>query len=513
MGSVEEMKADEELQERISHFIYDPSGYVDFVYPWKKPGTRLEKHDGMDDWQRETFDLIGSELKDRALKVKTGPVQIAIASGHGIGKTAGLSWLIEWFIATRPHPQIVCTSNTRQQLETKTWRELEKWRQLSLCGHWFEHTATSHRHKLYPDTWRANAIPWTKERSEAFAGTHEDHVMVIYDEASLIDKTIWQVTEGAMTSGECIWVAFGNPTRSSGAFFEAFHKQRHRWITRHIDSRTAKIPKMSGGTKKFQEWIEDFGEDSDFVKVRVRGLFPDEASLQFIPTMIVEAAQARTITPDVVKHSPVTIGVDVARFGDDQSVICIRHGLLVLPLIKIRKRDTMLLASLVAQEIEKHNADACFVDVVGIGAGVVDRLRQLNYNNIIEVSNGEVATDTKKYANKRAETWGKMKAWLPLADLPDDDELHDDLIGLEYGYDMHERIRLEKKEDMKARGLASPDCGDALAATFAQHVATANDKLEELRLKMLAQQSQEQNGRDVGSGRTGYKFRYAKTRR
>lgn len=509
MGTLELKQADIELQEKVSQFLYDPSGYVDFVYPWNEQGTRLAKHDGMDDWQRETFDLIGSELKARALNQKTGAVQLAIASGHGIGKTAGLAWLMEWFLATRPHPQIVCTSNTRQQLETKTWRELEKWRQLSLTGHWFEHTATSHRHKLFPNTWRANAIPWTKERSEAFAGTHEDHVMVIYDESSLIDKVIWQVTEGAMTTGECLWVALGNPTRSSGAFYEAFHKSRHRWITRHIDSRTAKIPKLTGGTKKFQEWIEDYGEDSDFVKVRVRGLFPDSASLQFIPTNLVEMAQARTITPDITSHAPFVIGVDVARFGDDQSVICKRQGLSVKPLLKIRNKDTMTLASLVAQEITRHNADACFVDVVGIGAGVVDRLRQLKFDNIIEVNNGERATNEKKYVNKRAETWAEMRKWLSLADLPADDELRDDLIGLEYGYDMRERIRLERKEDMKARGLASPDCGDALAATFAQKITTTEDKLEAVRLEMIAKQNS-QAGRQVGSGRTGYNFRHAR---
>ncbi len=510
MGTIAEKRADEELQEKISHFIYDPSGYVDFVYPWEQRGTRLEDYDGMDVWQRETFDLIGKELKDRALGNQTGPVQIAIASGHGIGKTACLSWLMEWFMATRPHPQVVCTSNTRQQLETKTWRELEKWRQLSLTGHWWEHTAQSHRHRLYPDTWRANAIPWTKERSEAFAGTHEDNVLVIYDEASLIDESIWEVTEGAMTTGECLWVAFGNPTRSSGSFYQAFHRQRHRWITRQIDSRIAKIPAMQGGLKKFNEWIEDYGEDSDFVKVRVRGMFPDMASLQFIPTNLVSMAQHRTITPDLTSHAPLTIGVDVARFGDDQSVICKRHGLSVKPLMKYRNVDTMTLASLVAQEITKFNADACFIDVVGIGAGVVDRLRQLGFTNIIEVNAGERASDDKKYANKRAEMWGRVRDWLPLADIPDDMELHDDLIGLEYGFDMRERIRLEKKEDSKKRGLASPDCADALSMTFAQHVQTSEDKLEQIRLEHVAKANMPK--RDIGSGRSGYNWRHS-TRR
>lgn len=509
----QEREADLELQEKVSHFIYKPSGYVDFVYPWREPGTRLERFDGPDVWQRETLDEIGDELKARALGQKEGPVQMAIASGHGIGKTATLAWITEWWLATRPHPQIVVTSNTRQQLETKTWRELEIWRQISLTGHWFQHTAQSHRNKIYPDTWRANAIPWTKERSEAFAGTHADHVLVIYDEASLIDKVIWEVTEGAMTTGECLWIAFGNPTRSSGAFHEAFHRQRHRWITRHIDSRTAMIPKVTGGLQKFRQWIEDYGEDSDFVKVRVRGMFPDEASLQFIPTNLAEAARERVITPDIVSHAPCIIGVDVARYGDDQSVICKRQGLSVKPLMKLRNRDTMTLASLVAQESRKFNADAIFVDVVGIGAGVVDRLRQLGHDNVIEVNNGSRAEDEKKYANKRAECWARMREWLALADIPDDNELHDDLVGLEYGYDMRERIRLEKKEDMKARGLASPDCADALACTFAQKVVTQEDRLERIRLEMIEKANRDNVSRRIGTRPQGYAWRHAKTRR
>jgi hypothetical protein len=461
------------------------------------------------------MDLIGSELKARASGEAEGPVQIAIASGHGIGKTAQLAWITEWWLATRPHPQVVVTSNTRQQLETKTWRELEVWRQLSITGHWFEHTAQSHRLRRHPDTWRANAIPWTKERSEAFAGTHADHVLVIYDEASLIEQVIWDVTEGAMTTGECLWIAFGNPTRSTGGFHKAFHRQRHRWITRHIDSRTALIPKVTGGLKKIQEWIEDYGEDSDFVKVRVRGMFPSAASIQFIPTDLVEGARRRTITPDLSSHAPVILGVDVARFGDDQSVICQRQGLSVKPMKKFRGLDTMTLSSLVAQEITRQNAAACFVDVVGIGAGVVDRLRQLGFDNIIEVNNGARAEDEKKYFNKRAECWGRMKEWLNHADIPSDDELQDDLTGVEYGFDPRERTKLERKEDMKDRGLASPDCGDALALTFAQKVITVEDRLEQLRLEDISRSAYA--GTHSGPGRkfghTGGGFRHAKTKR
>jgi len=175
-------------------------------------------------------------------------------------KTALVAWLIYWFISTRPHPQIVVTSNTKSQLETKTWRELAKWHKLAINSHWFEWTATKFYYKQHPETWFAAAIPWSKERSEAFAGTHEQHVLVIFDEASLVDDSIWETTEGAMTQPGAFWCVFGNPTRNTGRFSECFKKiptplaylpgrfpARLRWPIRTRSN--------SGST--------DYGEDSD----------------------------------------------------------------------------------------------------------------------------------------------------------------------------------------------------------------------------------------------------------
>lgn len=455
-----------QLTDDICELVYDPLAFVYYIYPWGEPGP-LQDESGPDEWQAQTLQEIGYKAK-----TIEEAIQIARRSGHGIGKTALIAWIIHWFISTRPHPQIVVTANTRPQLEAKTWRELAKWHKLSLNHHWFTWTATKFYHVDHPETWFAVAVPWSAEKSEAFAGTHEKHVLVLFDEASAIDDIIWEVTEGAMTTPGAMWIVFGNPTRNTGRFSECFKKYRHRWSCKEIDSRTAK----KANQKQINQWIEDYGEDSDFVRVRVKGQEPRAGSMQFIPGDIVTDALGKHLHPDVYRHAPKVVGVDIARFGDDQSVIIKRQGLAATGLTKFRGKNTMEMASIAAKVIDDWDPDGVFIDEVGIGAGVIDRLVQLNYK-VIGVNGGSKPLDENQYMNKRAEMWDKMRQWLPNAAIPDDSELRDDLIGPEYGYNAKEKIQLEKKEDMKKRGLASPDCADALAMTFAEPVMARVDRL------------------------------------
>lgn len=466
------------LIDEIEKYVFDPLGFVLFAYPWMEPGP-LESEDGPDKWQTDVLAEIGRQLQDpTARPTPHGPIQVSGRSGHGVGKTALFAWLIQWFCSTRPHPQIPVTANTKDQLSTKTWRELAKWHKLLINAHWFRWTATKFAHVAYPETWFAHAIPWSVNRPESFAGTHETHVMMLFDEASAIEDVIWETAEGAMTTADAIWIVFGNPTRNSGRFYQCFNKFRHRWTRFEIDSRNAK----KADQIKIQQWIDDYGEDSDFVRVRVRGVEPRAGMTQLIPTALIDEAMARQITKDSYSFAPRVLGVDVARFGDDQSVILRRQGLKVFDGIKkFRGLDTMQLASRVSKEIQDWKPHAVFVDVVGIGAGVVDRLRQLHHQNIIEVNNANSAMDDKKYFNKRAECWDRMKAWLKAGgSLPNDNEVRDDLGGPEYGFDGRERLQIESKDDMKERGLASPDVGDALAMTFAEHVEIAADEPEDI---------------------------------
>src|SRR5690606_9376862 len=171
-------------------------------------------------------------------------------------------------------------------------------------------------------TWRIDMIPWSERSVEAFAGLHNKgkRVFVAFDEASAIPDVIWETTEGALTDEgtQIIWLVFGNPTRNTGRFRECFRRFAARWKTFQVDSRQVSITNKD----QISKWIEDYGEDSDFVRVRVRGTFPRAGSVQFISSELVSEAARREVHVHI--HDPLIIGVDVARFGDDASVIYIR---------------------------------------------------------------------------------------------------------------------------------------------------------------------------------------------
>lgn len=451
------------LTEKIAEYFHDPLGYVLFAFPWGEEGTDLADHDGPDIWQVEQLE----EMRQRFEEDPLATIQDATSSGHGIGKSTEVSWLILWAMSTRPHLAGWVTANTQTQLKSKTWRELAVWHKRAINNHWFKWTATRFFHVEHPETWGIDAIPWTEHNSEAFAGLHAKYVLIIMDEASAIANIIWEVAEGAMTTPRAMWFCFGNPTRNTGRFRECFGKYRHRWNNRKIDSRTCKMTNK----KKIAEWVTDNGEDSDFVKVRVRGEFPAAGSNQLINSRSVDLSRKADLHEDEYIYQPVLIGVDVARFGDDETVISVRQGRKHVKQQIFRELDNMQVAMRAAEEYRNYGDATLFVDEVGLGAGVVDYLKSLNYP-VIPVNAGRQAEDKVKFYNLRAEMWFRMKEWIEAgADIQDDPELAEQMAGVEYDYTPKEQVRLEKKEDMKQRGMSSPDRADALAMTFAQFVA------------------------------------------
>jgi hypothetical protein len=404
-------------------------------------------------------------------------VRIAVAAAHGVGKTALVSWIIHWFESCHPRSACKVTAGTRDQLNTTAWRELAKWQDLALNKWQFEWTQTRYSCRWKPATWFAAAIAWSENNPDAFAGTHEDVVMMIFDEASTIASVIWGVAEGAFTTSG-IFLAFGNPTDATGEFAQCFGKKKHRWTTVNVDGRDSKV---ASNQELYRQWIEDYGEDDDYVRVRVRGLFPISGSICFIPPGTITAAQARWKAFDpreIVRSEPLLMGVDVARQGKDQSSVVFRRGRYVQKEIyRFSIPDLMELSSKIARLIVENKPDVVFVDETGgYGAGVIDRLRQIGHQ-VVAVQFGSRADEEKQYANKRAEMWFRMKEWIrQVGMLPDDNNLRSALETPGYGHERKtDRLLLESKDSIRSRGAASPDDADALAMTFAMRVPVKMD--------------------------------------
>ena len=449
-----------QLIDDMARFYDDPLGFVYYAFNWGY--GELADQDGPDKWQAEVLESVSAKLKaDPDCNIRE-----ATASGHGIGKTALTAWLVLWAMSTRPHLSGVVTANTMSQLSTKTWREVALWHKRSINRHWMKWSATKLWHVKEPETWYVSAEPNTAHNSEAFAGRHARYKIIVFDEASAIPDEIYTVTEGAMTDLRSMWFLFGNPTRPTGRFRACFESDKHRWTTRQIDSRTAKMANKA----ELDEWIKAWGEESDFCRVRIFGQFPRFGSMQFISTEAVERAMLSEIPYEAWCMIPVVVGVDVARYGSDKSCIAIRQGRKLHEIRKFREMNTMQLAAQVIIAMKDHGgAAAVFVDSVGVGAGVVDRLQMLGHP-VIEINGGATAIDDVRFYNKTSEMWDRMRDWIQGADMPNDPELRLALIGREYYHDDKERVRMERKRDMKKRGLESPDEADALCHTFAEEI-------------------------------------------
>lgn len=454
---------DGELIELAAQHSRDPLGWVNVAYDWGH--GELERFDGPRVWQADVLGDIRGHLNSQA---RFQPLLIAVSSGHGIGKSAGIGMIVNWGLSTCEDCKIVITANTDGQLRTKTSPEVGKWSRMSITSHWFDVQATSvsSKDKDHTKTWRADMVPWSDNNTEAFAGLHNKgkRIIVIFDEASAISDKIWEVTEGALTDEETeiIWVAFGNPTRNIGRFRECFRRFKHRWITRQIDSRTVE------GTNKEQiaKWADDYGEDSDFFKVRVRGLFPSMSARQFIGETDVSAAYGRQLQPEQYQFAPKILTCDPAWEGDDELVIGLRQGLLFRILHRMAKNDNdLVVAQILARYEDEEGADAVFVDA-GYGTGIVSAGQGMGRDWMLvwfAAASGDIGC-----LNKRAEMWKLARDWLKAGGaLPADPTLRDELQAPEIVPRIDGKMQIESKKDMKARGLPSPNRADSLVLSFA----------------------------------------------
>lgn len=466
------------LLEWLASVSDDPLAFVMGAFPWHEPETRLVNEEGPNDWQRQVL----TDIRDGLVDLNTA-IQEAVASGHGVGKSCLVAWLILWAISTLPDTRGVVTANTENQLKTKTWAELGKWYHLFIAREHFSLTATAifHNDPAHERTWRIDMVPWSERNTEAFAGLHNKgrRILVIFDEASAIIDKIWETTEGALTDAETqiIWCVFGNPTRNSGRFKECFAGGQFAniWKTRQVDSRSVPFTNKP----QIEKWIDSYGDDSDFVRIRVYGMFPRVGEMEFFSIDDLNAAMSRE--PSVNMFDPLALGVDVARYGKNASVIFPRKGrdARTLPRERFQGLSTVQLADKVFETQARYHADGIFVDGGGVGGGVVDNIRAKNlfcyevqFGAGDDTPHSTWGSQGEKYANKRSGMYGACRAWLKTGALPDEPELRKQFTAIKYTFNKKMEIQLISKEDMlKLDPDLELDDIDALVTTFAHALA------------------------------------------
>ena len=448
----------------------DPLKFVLVMYPWGETGV-LEKQKGPRRWQVEVLRGIRDHIKKGAPagEAVSRVLKLVVSSGRGVGKSALVSWLSHWMLSTRLGSTTIIMANSEPQLKSRTLPEVRKWIGLARNSHWFE----THALSIRPAKWFADALAndmkidagyyyiegqlWNEENPDRIAGVHnQSGVMLLLDEASGIPDVIWDVCNGFFTDQieNRFWMGFSNPRRNSGQFYECFHRDAPYWNTRTLDSRDVE----GADLVLFQQLVDQYGDDSDTVRTEVKGQFPRTGSNQFIGLEMVQEAARRIPTKD--PFAEVVVGVDVARFGDDSSVIFTRVGrdAQTIPYKEFKGVTTMEMANHVAAHIRRYKPDAVIIDGGGVGGGVVDRLRQMRFN-VIEIGSGTKAYDKVKYANRRAEMWGRGRDFLHHGGcIPNDPDFHSELTATEYKFNPVGQLVMESKVEMKKRGYRSPNC-------------------------------------------------------
>lgn len=408
-------------------------------------------------WQREALDALTTRKR------------IAIRSGHGIGKSAFLAWLVLWFGFTRAAGKVPCTAPTSHQLEDVLLAEVRKWLDRMRSRGWgylTRQVAVTQDAIRFPSNTFAALRTGSKDRPEALQGFHAADLLFLLDEASGIEDVVFEVAGGALSTENAMVVMTGNPTRTSGYFYNAFHSQREHW---HC-LRVACTDSSQVARAYIEQMREQYGEDSNVYRVRVLGEFPLEEDSVLVPLHLVESAIHREVA--MQRYAPVW-GLDVARFGGDDTALCKRRGNRILePVTVWRQRDLMQVSGLLMREYQaaedEDKPSEILIDSIGLGAGVLDRCRELALP-VRGVNVGESPSTDGQFSRLRDELWWRAREWFAGRDvsIPEDARLLGELTSVQYAYTSAGKLQVESKDNMRKRGLKSPDVADALVLTFA----------------------------------------------
>ena len=490
--ALQAVSIDDQILEDVGELFDNPLGYIYYAWDWgssaelricKTPepwASRFDSEYGLDGWACEMLEELGAAIKERGFNPDEPqtvlPIDMAVRSGHGIGKSCLVGLLVSFLLNTRPGSHGMVTANTGNQLATKTWPNIKKFMASAITARFWRIQESRIVHVMGDKYGTCDAVTWDKARSEAFAGQHAVDASSFYfnDEASAISDIIFQVQQGGMTDGEPMRFSFGNPTKNTGEFHRMFGRRRANVITREVDSRTVQITNK----QLIEQWEEEYGEDSDYFRVRVRGKEPKAGSNQLITSEMVLKSMRSPIV-QIPRDEPVIMGIDVARsLLGDESVIFVRRGkdARTFGCKAFRGKDTHQLASIAAEWCDElksmgHPVDAIFVDGGGLGAGTYDRLVHLGYP-AIEVLFGGMADHPDRFKQKDAEMWKRMREWLISGGaLEYDEQLEEQLTTRPHDHTDDNRMYLWPKDKCKEDlGIESPDRADALCLTFAYHV-------------------------------------------
>ncbi|CDM57386.1 terminase large subunit domain-containing protein [Rhizobium favelukesii] len=397
-----------------------------------------------------------------------GERRLSVRAGHGVGKSTVCSWAMIWFMLTRYPQKTVCTAPTAGQLFDALFSELKFWinKLPAVLRDTIEAFSDRIVLKSSPEGSFISARTSSADRPEALAGIHSENVLLICDEASAIPEQVYESAAGSMSGHSASTVLIGNPTRNSGLFFLSHHRLSGEWKTFHVPC-TAN-PLVS---EDFVRQISTtYGETSNAFRVRVLGEFALKEDDTLIPAELIDSAMSRDVVPD--PNTGLIYGLDVARFGDDRTVLVKRRGNVMAEIKSWNGADLMETVGKVMADWRIDKPEIVCVDSIGLGAGVADRLRELGVN-VRDVNVSEVAAFNPQAAKLRDELWLTTRDWLATraVHIPKHDELRQELVAPTYTFLSNGKLKVEGKGDMKKRGMRSPDLADALCLTFAGEAA------------------------------------------
>ena len=452
MAETVKVKDQEILETIVAAYSDDPVGFVKEILGASP-----------DPWQEEFLEAVGR-----------GERRISIRAGHGVGKSTGCAWASIWHMVCRYPQKTVLTAPTAGQLFDALFAEIKFWvnRLPQPIQDIFETYSERITLKRQPEASFISARTSSADRPEALAGIHSENVLMIVDEASAVPEAVYESAAGSMSGERAITVLIGNPTRNSGLFFKTHHQLKDDWYCLHVSCLDS--PRVA---PDFVRQISTtYGEESNAYRVRVLGEFAVGDDDTLITGEVVDSAMARDIEVD--KDAPLLYGLDVARFGDDRTVLCKRKGNVVLDFKTWSGRDLMEIVGLIVNEAETDKPSEICVDSIGLGAGVADRLRELGLP-VRDVNVSESAALNPKAFKLRDELWIAIRDWLNqrACRLPKSDELRQELVAPRYNFQSNGKLKVESKAEMKKRGMRSPDWADSLGLTFAGNGAMVGGRM------------------------------------